>query len=114
MRTPIGDNALEATPQAQQNAHIHSRPGSVRETNTGLPFFTHRGGAALACTEAQEQLATLLNHTRDEGHSTSPRNALDAASNISAATIESYLREAIEYSLTSSIARGWKSSNAAV
>jgi predicted solute-binding protein len=49
---------------------------------------------------AREELATLLSQARDEGTQQITEIAHGATSNIPAATIESYLHEAIEYSLT--------------
>jgi chorismate dehydratase len=97
----IGDNALEATPQAQQNGTAILDLGLAWKQITGLPFV-YAAWVARRNLEPQTQveLATLLNHARDEGVQHIAEIARDAAAKTSAATIESYLREAIEYSLT--------------
>jgi chorismate dehydratase len=97
----IGDNALEATPQAQQNGTAILDLGLAWKQITGLPFVYAAWVARRGLEpEAQAELTTLLNHARDEGTQHIAEIARDATANIPAATIESYLREAIEYSLT--------------
>lgn len=97
----IGDNALEATPQAQQNGTLILDLGLAWKQITGLPFVYAAWVARRGLEpQAQEELATLLNRVRDEGTQHIAEIARDAAAKVSAATIESYLREAIEYSLT--------------
>jgi chorismate dehydratase len=97
----IGDNALQATPRAQQSGTAILDLGLAWKQITRLPFvyaaWVARRGLEM---EAQTELATLLNHTRDEGTQHIADIAHHAKSQIPAATIESYLREAIEYSLT--------------
>ncbi|HEX8237271.1 MAG TPA: menaquinone biosynthesis protein [Abditibacteriaceae bacterium] len=97
----IGDNALEATPRAQESNTAILDLGLAWKRITGLPFVyaawvTRRGLEP----HTQAELATLLNQARDEGTQRIIEIARDATANIPAATIESYLREAIEYSLT--------------
>jgi chorismate dehydratase len=97
----IGDNALKATPQAQQTGVAILDLGLAWRQITGLPFvyaaWVARRGLE---SKAQTELATLLNRARDEGMHHIAEIARGAESEVPTATIESYLREAIEYSLT--------------
>jgi chorismate dehydratase len=97
----IGDNALEATPQAQQNGTSILDLGLAWTQITGLSFVYAAWVARRGLDpNVQEELAILLNRARDEGTQQIAEIAHSATAKMSVATISSYLREAIEYSLT--------------
>jgi chorismate dehydratase len=98
----IGDSALEATPFAQRQGISILDLGAAWQELTGLSFVyaawvTRRG----LNSDVRAELAELLTAARDEGVPKIESIARQYATpTLPAATVESYLRHAIEYSLT--------------